>query len=159
MVTSLLTGGLYAVRLTVRRCDELSQVLLMFTLVENDLSYSLTPFVSLVTALSQNQCLYLLDFLPRCVLLCGEGVDFPAAWQRAVNESRALLSGRERQTLMQFASLAGTTDAKGQMRLCKAYSEELERSKEKSEAFRKKYTGLFFALGILLAALAAVALW
>lgn len=152
-----LTGIFSARRLKIRSLT-VDCVLLFISLLQNDVSYTLTPLCCAVENAADCPALYLLDFLPGCTALVRQGMDFPAAWSRAVEQSRTLLNKQERNQLVQMGYSLSRSDSSGQKRIFDFYREAFTLITQKARSDRQKYTGLISVAGVLLSALTAVIL-
>lgn len=149
----LIFAGIYAALFAARRLAELEAVVLMISLIENDVSYVMTPIPELVGKLSTDASMCRLDFLQECFRLCLNGADFPYAWQTAIGESCTLLNTNERNTLTAFGVSLCSNDKNGQLNLCALCKTNITKAAGYAEQFKRKYSGMFVASGIMAAIL------
>ena len=142
-----LTGQYIAFRLG-RRVQILEKMLLMFGMIETEISYLSRPTCDLIKALAENEELKELDFLPICLSFFEKGEDINTAWSESLSVSDRI-GGEDACILYSFGENLGKSDSEGQIANCR-YHTELTR--ERLLAARKKreqYASLACGLGML----------
>ena len=151
-------GGMLISCYHSRRADILSTLILMITVIENQLRYTCLPVADLLRVLCENPAFSELGFI-KCTRekMCF-GEPFPDAWRESVeteSELCGVLSSAARH-LAALGSDIGSTDLEGQLSCCEYYKNifavELENQQEKC----RKYSKLFPPLGLLLGISAAI---
>ena len=142
-----LTGQYIAFRLG-RRVQILEKMLLMFGMIETEISYLSRPTCDLIKALAEKEELKERDFLPICLSFFEKGEDINTAWSESLSVSDRI-GGEDACILYSFGENLGKSDSEGQIANCR-YHTELTR--ERLLAARKKreqYASLACGLGML----------
>ncbi len=142
-----LTGQYIAFRLG-RRVQILEKMLLMFGMIETEISYLSRPTCDLIKALAEKEELKELDYLPICLSFFEKGEDINTAWSESLSVSDRI-GGEDACILYSFGENLGKSDSEGQIANCR-YHTELTR--ERLLAARKKreqYASLACGLGML----------
>ncbi|MCQ2463702.1 MAG: stage III sporulation protein AB [Clostridia bacterium] len=158
VAVSLTLTGLFSARMLKIRLNTVNSVLLFISLLQNEMSFTLSPIADAVENAGKSPSLYLLDFPCACAEMTKQGMDFPDAWKTALEESPVLLKKQERNQIIQMGQSLSRCDAKGQERIFDYYRAYFTEIFQKAGENRKKYASVLSAAGILLSALAAVIL-
>ena len=77
------------------------------------------------------------------------GIDFPAAWSKAISENTPLLTVDERDKLLSFGLSLGTTDISGQRKLIKLFEGYFNSYLKNAEIRCEKFYRIYILLGTL----------
>lgn len=142
------------------RIKELEEILLMLSYTKTQLEYLLLPIQDLLKNLASKKELNKLKFIYNTEQYLNLGLSFYSAWEKAITEHSKLsdLKTEDINLLVAFGKEFGTTDLKGQLKLCSLYEKLIEEELERAKSFKEKYNELYSALGILGGIAAAILL-
>lgn len=114
-----------------------------------ELRYTLARTEDLLLALGERASFVQLDFIREAARLTGEGMEFPAAWKRAVEGSSLPLEAADRRVLSQVGELLGSSSAEGQLSQLSHCRRLLAEQREDALAQKASKGNLFRSLGVL----------
>lgn len=139
-----------------KRVEVLEKLELMFSLIENNISFLSLPSSELVQILSGNEELNCLGFLRQCNELISEGANFRESWLNSlsVRKNTQFMNGSDVALLKLFCENFGTSDKKGEIsncRFCKSLlAEHITRARLNNEKYGSILSGLGLFIGIAL---------
>lgn len=107
--------GIAMARALSRRVEELEAGIAVLGGLESELSYTLAPPDEAVGRLEQRDSLAGAAFLPACASYCRQGLAFPVAWRKAVEENHGELTPDDVLILTGLADTLGQCDLEGQL--------------------------------------------
>lgn len=149
-VSLSLIGRYLSYRMTLR-VNVLEKIVLMFTIISNEISYVCMPSDEIARLLCKNSDLKDLSFLKKCVNLIDSGKDFPVAWKMSLEDKNNILFIRKKdvELLKAFGENFGLTDVEGQVSLCKLYEETLRLYYAEAIREKERFSGPATVLGLL----------
>lgn len=135
-----------------KRAENAEAIYLLLNEIKLTLEYTCLPMDELITVLSSKQS-YSDTFIPGCRKYIDSGMDFPEAWETAVNRAD-ILCKEEKQKLLQLGSFLGTSDLKSQISVIDMYIISFDEYRKEARLKSKKYAdtciyvGVFCALGL-----------
>lgn len=156
-------AGFYAGQLLshrlVRRVRLMTKLKLLVSTIGTQIHFTSAELYDIILDMTKRTEFSQLIFLINCVDYIRDGIDFPTAWENSIEEddNMLLLEGEEVELLRSFGASLGTTDAEGQMGICKMYEglmdARLAVASQKKQQCARLYTGLGTLLGIGIAIL------
>lgn len=146
--------GMAMARSLERRVRELMTGISVVLGLSSELSYSLAPPSEAVARLEERESLSEAAYLPACTQLCRQGLPFPQAWRRAVEENRGMLAPGDVAVLSGLSDTLGQCDISGQLaRLEQAKKQlqlQLDGARERSMTHAKLYRTMGMLSGAFL---------
>ena len=132
---------MYLSSLLRRRVEALEKVELMFSLIENNISFLSLPSAQLIHILSSNEELHGLGFLAECSELLNKGYNFRDAWISSLSSKtyRCFLNRKDIDLLKMFCENFGTSDLRGEISNCRFCSSLLKDKITQARKNREKY--------------------
>ncbi len=123
----------------------------MISLIRNEINYIALPANDLISALSEKEALKELKFIALCVDYVYEGIAFPEAWKKSLNDIRVtyLFRKRDIEVIEAFGDNFGITDAEGQILNCELCMERLKFNHKEAKRDCEQYSKLASGLGFL----------
>ena len=146
-----LTGQYLSVKLK-KRVEVLEKLELMFSLIENNISFLSLPSSELVQILSVNTELNCLGFLRDCNKLISEGVNFRESWliSLSAKKNTQFLNRSDVALLRLFCENFGTSDKKGEISNCRFCKSLLVEHIVQARLHKEKYGNIFVGLGLFI---------
>lgn len=113
------------------------------------LKYLAPSVLSLLEGACASRQFEALAFPRRCRELTGEGLPFPIAWRKAVEENRSRLGDEEAGILAGLADVLGCADLESQLASIRYTRELLMIRLEHAREREKTYSKLYRTLGVL----------
>lgn len=143
----ILTGKYVAFRLD-KRVHTLENMILMFSTIENEISYLSRPTVELIELLTQKDDLRELDFLAECALLVRNGTDINEAWTTSLSHSKKFI-GEDACILYSFGENLGRSNIDGQLSNCRYHINSAQERLNEAREKKSRYASLACGLGVL----------
>ncbi|MCL2195267.1 MAG: stage III sporulation protein AB [Oscillospiraceae bacterium] len=140
------TGALIS-RTMMQRARQLELCLQMLAQLRAQLQYSRPPVQTMVADLCEQA--QHPAFLPRCLHSMNTGVDFPQAWQGALQSPGHGLKDDDRRHLLSLGQLLGASDAAGQREALQLHESLLTTQLDQARAVRDTRGKAAFTLGVL----------
>lgn len=156
LLAASLAGFLICIRLKMRK-SLLEKTVGFFESVRLKLRYSAMPVGEIIGSLAFSQAISL-PLACDCRKLLDSGMDFPRAWEQSV-KNQTLYNSEEKEKLLFFGSLFGTSDLDGQITMTGMFIGVFEQlSKQAGEQSAKYadaavYLGFFCGLGLFMLAI------
>lgn len=141
-----------------RREGQLKKVQLFLHLLQERLSYTLSPLGEIFEGLQSEPLLRELDFIPLCAKKLAGTVPFPQAFVESLEQSRCALDKRDRELLGELSTILGQSDLENQLggiRLVRANM--LQQAEAAGELCRSR-AKLYSSLGVLSGVAVAIVL-
>ena len=132
-----------------KRVAQLTDIVSFLQAVCVEIEFSVSDLPFILKTLSEAQLCSHIFFLKKCVLSVESGIDFPAAWSKAISENTPLLTVDERDKLLSFGLSLGTTDILGQRKMIKLFEGYFNSYLKNAEIRCEKFYRIYILLGTL----------
>lgn len=142
-----MTGQYIAYTLN-KRVRILEKILLMLSIIENEISFLSRPTAELIAKLAERTELDELGFLKKCVPLLNECDSISEAWVTSISQT----GGLDRvctDILLSFAKSLGQSDIEGQISNCRYHSQLTRERLAAARSRRDRCASLSCGLGLL----------
>lgn len=135
-----------------KRVEVLEKLELMFSLIENNISYLSLPSSELVQILSGNEELNSLGFLKHCNKMIAEGLNFRESWfsSLSLRKNTQYMKGSDVALLKLFCENFGTSDKKGEVSNCRFCKSLLKENITQARLNKEKYGNILTGLGLFI---------
>ncbi|TCL43542.1 stage III sporulation protein AB [Harryflintia acetispora] len=141
-----------------RREGHLKKVQLFLHLLQERLSYTLSPLGEIFDGLRDEPLLRELDFISLCAGKLAGATPFPRAFVESLDESRCALDQRDRELLGELSSILGQSDLENQLRGIRLVRANMLQQAEAAEEVCRSRAKLYSSLGVLSGVAVAVVL-
>lgn len=143
--------GRYTAYLLEMRVVLLEKIIVMLTMIENEVQYFNRPVQEIFTSLCSCKELKKLQFVFVCNELMENGETFAHAWETAIDSRSCVrfLKKDDVSVLRSFGEIFGTTDVDGQISNCRVHLRLAEDKLSNARQSKEKYSSLFCGLGAL----------
>ncbi len=135
-----------------KRPRTLRELQALFQMFENEISYLSNLLYEAFLRIYQNSNLTAaIIFKAAAENLKAGGVSADKAWENAVNENylKLSLSREDKEVLVTFGKMLGSSDLEGQLNNIKLVSSQLKLQETKSEEMKRKNEKMYRSLGVL----------
>ena len=146
LASMLLMGVRMSSRLK-KRSIFLGEILLLISQISIEIEYVSLPVLEIFNKLNESGSCKSLDFISLCLKLMQKGEDFFTSWQKALEQSELPLKKEEREKLLAFGGMLGTSDAAGQSSMLAVYREYFSFYRDSAKAEYEKYSRMWIGLG------------
>lgn len=146
----MLTGQYIAYALEMR-VTLLEKILVMLTLVENEITYLNRPAVEIFELLTNSDELKKLMFISSCSEYLNNSEDFSVAWNKSLDNkfNVRFLEKDDITVLRSFGEVFGSTDTQGQISNCRVHRNMIEAKLSEARQKRDSCASLSCGLGVL----------
>lgn len=149
LVSALLTGMSLSLRLKKRR-DYLYETVAFLTSAEIEIEYVSMPVFEILVKFQSSSGCRSLDFIKGCIDYCEKGEDFSVGWSRAVGASLLPMKKEEREKLISFGGLLGTSDAQGQRSILALFVRTFSLYRDKASEEYEKYGRMTVTVSVII---------
>lgn len=148
--TSLIyAGAAYSTKLK-KRVILLEKTIMMLEEMKIIMQYLNSPVYEMLEALSKKDYMKEFDYIHRCCYQLSSGIDFPVAWENAVNSTVLIYKTQEKERLLQIGENLGISNTKTQLDFLNMQTLYFQEYLLKAKAQCKKYGNSSTVLGALL---------
>ena len=147
--TSLIyAGAVYFIKLK-KRIVLLERTVLMIQEMRMQLEYLNLPVYELVNKIKSKGHLSELGFLYDCSELIEEGLDYPAAWKKSLENTVLYYTMTEKDKLLHLGLNLGTSNTENQINMLDMYSIYFNEYLSKAKVKEQKYASLTMTFAVL----------
>ena len=129
--------GYSASRRYVRRKELYEDFVLLIECIKNDVQYFLKPISE---SMLNNKEYIDNGVYGKLITNLENGIDFPASWQKAINDSDLPVTAGEKKKIISFIDSLGKSDFEVQKNILSSYKDYFIKMQEKSDKSCEKYS-------------------